>query len=93
MIWYPVLNRDNTNDYINEFKKTGIKDILRIEMPIENDKIEKIILKIAQIYKDKFYLEIQRHNEEGENDYENYLIKLSSKFNLPLTILELIFTI
>ena len=41
MIWYPVLNRDNTNDYINEFKKTGIKDILRIEMPIENDKIEK----------------------------------------------------
>ena len=46
--------------------------------------LEKIILKIAQIYKDKFYLEIQRHNEEGENDYENYLIKLSSKFNLPL---------
>jgi len=41
MIWYPVLNRLSINEYIDEFKKTGIKDILRIEMPIENDKIEK----------------------------------------------------
>ena len=41
MIWYPVLNRLSINEYIDEFKKTGIKDILRIEMPIENDKVEK----------------------------------------------------
>ena len=37
LIWYPILSRDQTNNFINEFKRTGIKDILRIEMPIKND--------------------------------------------------------
>ena len=37
LVWYPLLNRENTNEFINEFKKTGIKNILRIEMPIKND--------------------------------------------------------
>ena len=41
IIWYPVINREDTNNYINEFKKTGINDILRIELPIENDNEEK----------------------------------------------------
>lgn len=41
LIWYPILTRDQTNDFINEFKRTGIKDILRIEMPIKNDSNEK----------------------------------------------------
>tara|TARA_B110000438_G_C15695155_1_gene598624 strand:- start:101 stop:940 length:840 start_codon:yes stop_codon:yes gene_type:complete len=41
LIWYPVLNRIETKDFIDNFKKTGIKNILRIEMPIENDKEEK----------------------------------------------------
>ena len=41
LIWYPILSRDQTNDFINEFKRTGIKDILRIEMPIKNDSEEK----------------------------------------------------
>lgn len=37
LIWYPVLNRVDTNEFITEFKKTGIKNILRIEMPLQND--------------------------------------------------------
>ena len=41
IIWYPILNRKTTNDFIDNFKKTGIKDILRIEMPIDNDTDEK----------------------------------------------------
>jgi len=41
IVWYPVLNRNDTDNFINEFKRTGIKEILRIEMPIENDKEEK----------------------------------------------------
>ena len=41
LIWYPVIIRDQTNDYIDEFKRTGIRDILRIEMPINNDSEEK----------------------------------------------------
>ena len=41
IIWYPILNREYTNEFIEKFKKTGIKDILRIEMPIKNDSIER----------------------------------------------------
>ncbi len=41
IIWYPMLNREETNKFIDEFKKTGIENIVRIEMPIENDKIER----------------------------------------------------
>jgi 23S rRNA (adenine2030-N6)-methyltransferase len=41
LIWYPIIYRDQTNDFINEFKKTGIRDILRIEMPIQNDNEER----------------------------------------------------
>ena len=41
LVWYPILTRDHTNDFIDEFKKTGIKDILRIEMPIKNDSNDK----------------------------------------------------
>ena len=41
IIWYPVHNRDEANNFIEEFKKTGIQNILRIEMPIQNDNNEK----------------------------------------------------
>jgi 23S rRNA (adenine2030-N6)-methyltransferase len=41
LIWYPILNRNQTNDFIDGFKRTGIRDILRIEMPITNDSEEK----------------------------------------------------
>ncbi len=41
MIWYPIIDRNSTKDFVNEFKRTGIRDILRIEMPLENDKDEK----------------------------------------------------
>ena len=40
LIWYPIINRVDTNEFIQELKKTGISDILRIEMPIENDNDE-----------------------------------------------------
>ena len=41
LIRYPIISREQTNDFINEFKRTGIKDILRVEMPIKNDSDEK----------------------------------------------------
>tara|TARA_B100001093_G_scaffold518518_1_gene603651 strand:- start:1337 stop:4747 length:3411 start_codon:yes stop_codon:yes gene_type:complete len=47
-------------------------------------KIEELINNIKKIFKDRFYLEIQRHNEPGEEIFENYLINLSSKFDIPL---------
>ena len=41
LIWYPVLNRTDTEEYIEMFKKIGIKNILRIEVPIKNDNEER----------------------------------------------------
>ena len=46
--------------------------------------LEKIILSIHQKFKDRFYLEIQRHNDEHENDFENFLLKLSLKKEIPI---------
>ena len=53
--------------------------------------LEKIILSIHQKFKDRFYLEIQRHNDEHENDFENFLLKISSKKEIPLIIFILYF--
>ena len=47
-------------------------------------KIEKHFAEIKKIFGDKFYLEIQRHNEPGERDYENYLMEISSKLKIPI---------
>ena len=46
--------------------------------------LEKIILSIHQKFKDRFYLEIQRHNDEHEIDFENFLLKLSLKKEIPI---------
>jgi len=46
--------------------------------------IEHSFKEVKSIFGDKFYIEIQRHNEPGEEDFENYIIKLSDKLNIPL---------
>ena len=46
--------------------------------------LEKIIEKLKSSFKDRLYIEIQRHGEDQEENYENYLLKLSSSYNLPL---------
>ena len=40
IVWYPIIKRFDTNEFIDGFKKTGIANILRIEMPIQNDNDE-----------------------------------------------------
>ncbi len=47
-------------------------------------KIEENLNKLKKIFKDRLYIEIQRHNEPGENSYEKYLINLSKKLEIPL---------
>ena len=46
--------------------------------------IEKLIEKIKSYFKDRLYIEIQRHGENQEANYENYLLKLSSLYSLPI---------
>ena len=51
------------------------------------NKIKKIIETVELLksfFGDRFYFEIQRHGEEEENEFENFLINLSLKLNVPL---------
>jgi len=45
---------------------------------------EKIIGKLKSSFKDRLYFEIQRHSESQEKNYENYLLRISSLYNIPL---------
>ena len=45
---------------------------------------EKIIEQLKSSYQNRLYLEIQRHSESKESNYENYLLKISSLYKLPL---------
>ena len=53
--------------------------------------IEELFIEFKNFFKDKFYLEIQRSNETGEEDFENYLIELSSKLNIPIIASQEVF--
>ena len=53
--------------------------------------IEETVKELKNIFKDRFYLEIQRHNEAGEENYENFIIKLSEKNQIPLIATQEVF--
>jgi len=55
--------------------------------------IEEAIKELKDIFKDRFYLEIQRHNETGEENYENFIITLSEKIQIPLIATQEVFYI
>ena len=55
--------------------------------------IEKIIFTLKKIFKDKIYIEIQRHNETNEKKYEDFLVNLSKKVEVPLIASQEVFYI
>ena len=46
--------------------------------------IEDVLKIINESFPNNFYLEIQRHNEAGEEIFESYLLELSEKKQIPL---------
>ena len=52
---------------------------------------EDAIKELKNIFKDRFYLEIQRHDEAGEENYENFIIKLSEENQIPLIATQEVF--
>ncbi len=46
--------------------------------------IDDIIDKLSKTFKDNFYIEIQRHNDLNEKEFENFNLNISKKFNLPI---------
>ena len=45
---------------------------------------EQIIKRLKSSFKDRLYIEIQRHGEDKESNYENYLLNVSSSYDLPI---------
>jgi len=46
--------------------------------------IEKILSNFSKLFENRFYIEIQRHNEPEEKNFEDFLLLLSKKFNMPI---------
>ena len=72
-----------TGNYTNFFGKLFYKNKLK--------EFEQIINSLKKIFKDRLYLEIQRHNEYQEKNFENYLLNISKSLNLPLIASQEIF--
>ena len=53
--------------------------------------IEETTKELKNIFRDRFYLEIQRHNEPGEENYENFIIKISETNQIPLIATQEVF--
>ncbi len=48
------------------------------------NEIEEILIKLKKKFEDNIYLEIQRHNDLNEKEFENYNLKISKKIELPI---------
>ena len=46
--------------------------------------IEEILFLLKEKFEDKIYIEIQRHNDLNEKEFENYNLKVSEKLELPI---------
>ena len=55
------------------------------------DEILILIKKIKKVFNDNFYLEIQRHNNEGEKIFENFLLSVSKNLSLPIIATQEVF--
>ena len=52
---------------------------------------EKIIKSLNSNFEERIYFEIQRHGEENEKNFENYLLHKSKIFNIPLIATQEVF--
>ncbi len=55
--------------------------------------IENIFQSLQKNFKDNFYLEIQRHNDQDEKIFENFLLKTSSELKIPIIATHEVFYI
>ena len=72
-----------TGNFTNFFGKLFLKNKLK--------DFEQILNSLKNKFKDRLYLEIQRHEEPQEKNFENYLLNISKSFQLPLIATQEIF--
>ena len=54
---------------------------------------QETLLLLKKNFEDRIYLEIQRHNEEGEKNFEAYILNNSRLFKIPLIATQEVFYI
>jgi DNA polymerase-3 subunit alpha len=74
-----LLTGNYTNFFGQLFYKNKLKDF------------EQILNSLKKTFKDRLYIEIQRHNELQEKNFENYLLNISRTLQLPLIATQEIF--
>ena len=57
------------------------------------DLIKSLFKKLNNIFQNNFYLEIQRHSEIDEKNFEDFLLSVSSELALPLISSQEVFTL
>ena len=72
-----------TGNYRNLFGKLFYKNKLK--------DLEQVLNSLKKSLKDRLYIEIQRHNELQEKNFENYLLNVSKSLQLPLIATQEIF--
>ena len=48
------------------------------------DEVLEILKGFKKSFSDNFYLEIQRHNDDGEKNFEQFLLNTANNLNLPI---------
>ena len=74
-----LLTGNHTNFFGKLFYKNKLKDF------------EQILNTLKNSFTDRMYIEIQRHNEFQEKNFENYLLNISKALKLPLIATQEIF--
>ena len=75
-----IMLTGNYNNYFGKlFFKNKIKDL------------EILLTSLKDNFKDRMYIEIQRHDENQEKNFENYLLNISKKLNIPLIATQEVF--
>ena len=74
-----LLTGNSTNFFGKLFYKNKLKDFKQILNSLKN------------CFKDRLYIEIQRHNEFQEKNFENYLLSISKSLQLPLIATQEVF--
>jgi len=74
-----LLTGNHTNFFGKLFFKNRLKDF------------ERILNIIKGSFQDRLYIEIQRHNENQEKNFENYLLNVSKSVQIPLIATQEIF--
>ena len=65
-----------TGNYNNFFGKLFFSNKLKL--------FKKILSILKTSFNNRLYIEIQRHGESQETNYENFLLNISSEYNLPI---------